>query len=100
MTAAGLPAPLGPGDRDLLLRLLRLPTAGPLEPDAPPPRLAEAQVAYRRHAARIGLRTVRHAPAGGAARVGGPGPAGGGAGAAPPAVRGFQPTLRLRRRPG
>ena len=65
MTTRDVPAPLTAGDRDLLLRLLGLPTAGPLEtgPDAPPPRLAEAQRAYARHAAAIGLRVVRHAPA-------------------------------------
>lgn len=69
-TALRLPAPLTPADRDLLLHLLDLPTAGPLEtgpletgPDTPPPRLAEAQHAYARHAAAIGLHVVRHAPA-------------------------------------
>lgn len=65
MTTGRPPAPLTPADRDLLLRLLALPTAGPLEtgPDAPPHRLAEAQDAYSRHAAAMGLRVVRHAPA-------------------------------------
>jgi acetylornithine deacetylase/succinyl-diaminopimelate desuccinylase-like protein len=67
-------APLGSDDRDLLLRLLRLPTAGPLETGGPletagtletggPCRLAEAQDAYLRHAAGIGLRAVRRGPA-------------------------------------
>jgi acetylornithine deacetylase/succinyl-diaminopimelate desuccinylase-like protein len=57
--------PLAQADHDLLLRLLRLPTAGPLEtgPDAPPPRLREAQADYARCAAGIGFRVVRHAPA-------------------------------------
>ncbi|MEV4751438.1 M20/M25/M40 family metallo-hydrolase [Streptosporangium sp. NPDC049248] len=59
------PIPLTPADRDLLLRLLRLPTAGPLEtgPEAPAPRLREAQADYLRAAAAIGFRAVRHAPA-------------------------------------
>jgi acetylornithine deacetylase/succinyl-diaminopimelate desuccinylase-like protein len=96
VTAAGLPAPLGPDDRDLLLRLLRLPTAGPLEPDAPPPRLAEAQVAYRRHAARIGLRAVRHAPAEPADLDGGPVPAAVRAAASRPGFLTCQPSLVLR----
>ncbi|CND50238.1 succinyl-diaminopimelate desuccinylase [Mycobacterium tuberculosis] len=77
MTTRPVPAPLTPGDRDLLLRLLDLPTAGPLEtgPDAPPSRIAEAQDAYARHAAAIGLRTVRHAPAEPADLASGPVPA-------------------------
>ncbi|MFE3457143.1 M20/M25/M40 family metallo-hydrolase [Nocardiopsis aegyptia] len=56
-------AALTPADHDLLLRLLRLPTAGPLEtgPEGPPPRLREAQSAYARHAGETGLRTVFHA---------------------------------------
>ncbi|MFI6927171.1 M20/M25/M40 family metallo-hydrolase [Nonomuraea spiralis] len=54
--------PLDAAERDLLLRLLRLPTAGPLEtgPAGPPPRLREAQEAYARAAAPLGFRTVRH----------------------------------------
>ncbi|MWA00215.1 M20/M25/M40 family metallo-hydrolase [Actinomadura sp. LD22] len=96
MTAADPPAPLVPGDRDLLLRLLRLPTAGPLEPDAPPPRLAEAQVAYRRHAARIGLRAVRHAPAEPADLDGAPVPAAVRAAASRPGFLACQPSLVLR----
>lgn len=57
--------PLAPSDRDLLLRLLRLPTAGPLEtgPGAPAPRLREAQAEYASRAAEIGFHVVRHAPA-------------------------------------
>ncbi|MEU2631277.1 peptidase M20, partial [Kitasatospora sp. NPDC007106] len=52
-------------DHALLLDLLELPTAGPLEtgPGAPPPRLAEAQLHYACAAARIGLETVHHGPA-------------------------------------
>ncbi|MCU7826539.1 M20/M25/M40 family metallo-hydrolase [Kitasatospora sp. DSM 101779] len=55
-----------PADHALLLDLLDLPTAGPLEtgPGAPPPRLAEAQLHYACAAARIGLDTVHHGPAG------------------------------------
>lgn len=58
------PPPLAPEDRDLLLWLLRLPTAGPLETGAgaPAPRLREAQAGYARAAAAIGFRAVRHAP--------------------------------------
>ncbi len=50
-------------DRDLLLRLLRMPTAGPLEtgPDGPPPRLWEAQHAYADAAAGLGFVPVHHA---------------------------------------
>ncbi|NUR82879.1 MAG: M20/M25/M40 family metallo-hydrolase [Nonomuraea sp.] len=55
--------PLDAADRDLLLRLLSLPTAGPLETGGgPPPRVREAQEEYARAAAPIGFRTVRHAP--------------------------------------
>jgi acetylornithine deacetylase/succinyl-diaminopimelate desuccinylase-like protein len=51
-------------DQDLLLRLLRIPTAGPLEPgDSPAPALREAQLAYAQAAAALGLEVVRHAPA-------------------------------------
>jgi acetylornithine deacetylase/succinyl-diaminopimelate desuccinylase-like protein len=54
---------LTPADRDLLLRLLDLPTAGPLEtgPRGPAPRLREAQADYARCAGDIGFRTVHHA---------------------------------------
>ncbi|MBE1532820.1 M20/M25/M40 family metallo-hydrolase [Actinomadura algeriensis] len=60
-----MPSPLVGDDRDLLVRLLRLPTAGPLEsgPGDPPHRLCEAQVAYAEHAAAFGMRVVHHAPA-------------------------------------
>ncbi|RKS09719.1 acetylornithine deacetylase/succinyl-diaminopimelate desuccinylase-like protein [Nocardiopsis sp. Huas11] len=56
-------AALTPADRDLLLRLLRLPTAGPLEtgPGGPAPRLREAQSEYARAAGETGFRTVLHA---------------------------------------
>jgi acetylornithine deacetylase/succinyl-diaminopimelate desuccinylase-like protein len=52
-------------DHDLLLRLLDLPTAGPLETglDGPRPRLWEAQRAYAAAAADAGLRVVHHSPA-------------------------------------
>ncbi|QFG22607.1 M20/M25/M40 family metallo-hydrolase [Actinomadura sp. WMMB 499] len=72
-----MPGPLTGGDRDLLLRLLRLPTAGPLEtgPDGPPGRLREAQDAYAEHAAAIGMRVVRHAAASAADVERGPVPA-------------------------
>ncbi|PRY02377.1 M20/M25/M40 family metallo-hydrolase [Allonocardiopsis opalescens] len=55
-------AGLGPEDRELLLRLLRLPTAGPLEtgPGGPRPRLREALAEYARAAGAIGFRTVHH----------------------------------------
>ncbi len=50
-------------DRDLLLRLLRLPTAGPLEtgPAGPVPRLWDAQQAYAEAAAELGFVPVHHA---------------------------------------
>ncbi|NYH54655.1 MULTISPECIES: M20/M25/M40 family metallo-hydrolase [Nocardiopsis] len=58
-------ATLTPDDHALLLRLMELPTAGPLEtgPAGPRPRLREAQNAYARAAAGTGFRVVRHAPA-------------------------------------
>ncbi|TDC58670.1 M20/M25/M40 family metallo-hydrolase [Actinomadura sp. KC345] len=98
MTAGRLPAPLTPGDRDLLLRLLGLPTAGPLEtgPDAPPSRLAEAQDAYGRHAAAVGLRVVRHAPARPADLDSGPVPAPVREAMASPRFLADQPSLVLR----
>ncbi|MEV5831222.1 M20/M25/M40 family metallo-hydrolase [Spirillospora sp. NPDC052242] len=58
-----VPSPLTGDDRDLLLRLLRCPTAGPLEGGAGT-GLRAAQVAYAEHAARFGMRVVHHAPAG------------------------------------
>ncbi|MFC8717948.1 M20/M25/M40 family metallo-hydrolase [Kitasatospora sp. NPDC057198] len=53
-------AELSSDERELLLDLLRLPTAGPLEtgPGAPPPLLAEALEVYSRAAARLGLREL------------------------------------------
>ncbi|MEU3020324.1 M20/M25/M40 family metallo-hydrolase [Nocardiopsis sp. NPDC007018] len=58
-------AALNADDRALLLRLMRLPTAGPLETgrDGPAPRLWEAQRDYARAAERLGFRVVRHAAA-------------------------------------
>ncbi|GAA2786754.1 M20/M25/M40 family metallo-hydrolase [Crossiella cryophila] len=56
---------LRPADHWLLLDLLELPTAGPLEIEdtGPPPRLWDAQRVYAEAAAEFGLDTVRHAPA-------------------------------------
>ena len=56
---------LSTADRDLLMHLLATPTAGPLEvgPDGPPPRLWEAQHAYRDAAAELGFTAVHHAAA-------------------------------------
>jgi acetylornithine deacetylase/succinyl-diaminopimelate desuccinylase-like protein len=52
-------------DHALLVRLLRMPTAGPLEtgPGDPAARLWAAQYAYAEAAAELGLLPVRHAPA-------------------------------------
>ena len=52
-------------DHSLLLHLLSIPTAGPLEvgTTGPPPRLWRAQYDYAEAAARIGFRVIRHAPA-------------------------------------
>jgi acetylornithine deacetylase/succinyl-diaminopimelate desuccinylase-like protein len=52
-------------DHALLLRLLRTPTAGPLEtgPGEPPARLWAAQQAYAEAAAELGFVPVHHAPA-------------------------------------
>ncbi|MFL6136352.1 MAG: M20/M25/M40 family metallo-hydrolase [Frankiaceae bacterium] len=62
---AGSPAgvPLSGAERDLLLHLLELPTAGPLETGDCSTRLHEAQLAYAQAAAEIGMRVVLHAPA-------------------------------------
>ncbi|KZM69433.1 hypothetical protein AWN90_15025 [Nocardia terpenica] len=52
------------GDCELLLGLLALPTAGPLEaPDGPGPRLWEAGRMVAEHAGRFGFEVERHAPA-------------------------------------
>lgn len=58
-----MPAKLLDADRDLLIELLRTPTAGPLEtgPEAPPPLLWEAQRAYAEAAAGLGFVSVHHA---------------------------------------
>lgn len=53
---------LCPDDRQLLLELLGLPTAGPLEGDDAP-RLWEAQRAYAAAAARLGFEVAHHASA-------------------------------------
>ena len=49
-------------DHELLLRLLSLPTAGPLEGGTAPEALRSAQRHYAHAAARAGLRVLRHAP--------------------------------------
>ena len=59
MTATGL---FTADDRQLLLDLLGLPTAGPLEGDDAP-RLWEAQRAYAAAAARVGFEVAHHASA-------------------------------------
>ncbi|MFD0898904.1 M20/M25/M40 family metallo-hydrolase [Actinomadura sediminis] len=59
----GVPSPLTGDDRDLLLRLLRIPTAGPLEGGSGD-GLRAAQDAYAGHAARLGMRVLHHAAAG------------------------------------
>ena len=60
-----------PRDRELLLRLLELPTAGPLETGGRHPvRLWEAQGEYARAAAELGFEVVRHRPADPASIVG------------------------------
>ena len=58
MTGAGL----RPAERDLLLHLLELPTAGPLEGDAEP-RLWDAQRAYAEAARPLGFEVLHHAAA-------------------------------------
>ncbi|WP_407564782.1 M20/M25/M40 family metallo-hydrolase [Streptomyces sp. 184] len=57
---------LSPADRELLLHLVELPTAGPMEtgPDAGPPRLHEAQTLYAKAAAELGFEVVHHAAPG------------------------------------
>lgn len=62
-TAPPMRAELLKTDRDLLLRLLKMPTAGPLEtgPDGPVPRLWDAQRAYAGAAAKLGFVPVHHA---------------------------------------
>jgi sugar phosphate isomerase/epimerase/acetylornithine deacetylase/succinyl-diaminopimelate desuccinylase-like protein len=67
---AGAAAPLarvGPDDHELLLHLLDLPTAGPLETGDCSARLWEAEEAYAEAAGESGLRVVHQAPAGAAA---------------------------------
>ncbi|MFF8815559.1 M20/M25/M40 family metallo-hydrolase [Streptomyces pactum] len=63
---AAAPVALLPAERRLLLDLMELRTAGPLEtgPDGPAPRLWEAQRAYAEAAARTGLTVVHHAAPG------------------------------------
>ncbi|WP_051798779.1 M20/M25/M40 family metallo-hydrolase [Catenuloplanes japonicus] len=58
-----VPPGLRDEDRDLLMRLLTLPTVSPLEarPGDAPPRLWEAQRAYADAAAEIGFAVIRHA---------------------------------------
>ncbi|MER7398569.1 M20/M25/M40 family metallo-hydrolase [Streptomyces sp. NPDC000151] len=89
---------LGPADLDLLHRLLRTPTAGPLEtgPGGVPARLWEAQHDYARAAEEIGMRVVHHAapPAACAARP--DVPAAVRRAAADPDFLALQPSLVLR----
>ena len=60
-----------PGERELLLRLLELPTAGPLETGGRHPvRLWEAQREYARAAAKLGFEVVSHRAADPASIVG------------------------------
>lgn len=57
-------ARLSKDDQDLLLRLLRLPTAGPLETQGRQPvELWQAQRVYAAAAAELGFEVVRHGPA-------------------------------------
>ncbi|GAB3439342.1 M20/M25/M40 family metallo-hydrolase [Actinophytocola sediminis] len=65
MTGAAASVPLLDHERDLLLRLLTLPTVNPLEhgQDGPPARMWQAQRAYAAAAAATGLVPVHHAPA-------------------------------------
>jgi acetylornithine deacetylase/succinyl-diaminopimelate desuccinylase-like protein len=58
---APLTAALSEADRELLLRLLAIPTAGPLEGGVP--QLWRAQTEYAQAAAELGFTLVRHAPA-------------------------------------
>lgn len=53
---------LSGADRELLLALLRVPTVNPLEDPRDRGDLPAAQRAYAAAAARLGLRTVHHAP--------------------------------------
>ncbi|MFV2173556.1 M20/M25/M40 family metallo-hydrolase [Actinomadura sp. LOL_016] len=93
-----VPWPLTGDDRDLLLHLLRRPTAGPLETGAggPPGRLREVQDAYAEHAAAIGMRVVRHAPASDADVERGPVPAAVREAMGRPGFLADQPSLVLR----
>jgi acetylornithine deacetylase/succinyl-diaminopimelate desuccinylase-like protein len=64
-TSTAAPAPrtaaLTEADQELLLRLLGIPTAGPLEGGVP--QLWRAQTEYAHAAAELGFTVVRHAPA-------------------------------------
>ncbi|MFI7677223.1 M20/M25/M40 family metallo-hydrolase [Actinophytocola sp. NPDC049390] len=84
-------------DRDLLLRLLALPTAGPLEAghDAPV-RLWEAQHEYARAASAFGMTTVHHAPVTAAALACDDVPLAVRSAAATPGFLDAQPSLVLR----
>ncbi|MBB5936979.1 M20/M25/M40 family metallo-hydrolase [Streptomyces zagrosensis] len=64
-SAAGAGVELLAAERELLLQLIGLPTAGPLEvgPDGPRPKLWEAQRAYAEAAAGLGFTVVHHASA-------------------------------------
>jgi hypothetical protein len=60
----GQRAELIEADRELLLRLRRIPTAGPLETGSggPPPQLWDSPWAYAKAAAELGFIPVHHAP--------------------------------------
>ncbi len=87
-----------PGDRELLLRLLRIPTIGPLEAGhgEPPAELWRAQCEYADAAAGIGLRVVRHACAGQEHTAGPAVPLAVREAAAEPGFLDLQPSLVLR----
>jgi acetylornithine deacetylase/succinyl-diaminopimelate desuccinylase-like protein len=89
------PARLLGTDHELLLRLLELPTAGPLEagPDAPV-LLWTAQREYARAAAAFGMALVHHGPAGAASLTGADVPLA--VRTAPPGFLDVQPNLVLR----
>ncbi|SOD63382.1 Acetylornithine deacetylase/Succinyl-diaminopimelate desuccinylase [Streptomyces zhaozhouensis] len=91
-------AALTPDEHALLLDLLRLPTAGPLEAGEgdPPAELWAAGRRYARAAQALGLTVLSHAPPEPAAVRSGPLPAPVAAGLADPAFLAGQPSLLLR----
>ncbi|MCT2589613.1 M20/M25/M40 family metallo-hydrolase [Streptomyces sp. N2-109] len=88
---------LGRADRDLLLALLEMPTAGPLEENAGRPvQLWEAQGAYAEAAAAVGFTVVRHSAADPALVTGAQVPLAVREAAADPGFLACQPSLLLR----